>query len=132
MNSTGMPPSHTPRIYTAMSITSSPHPPSHKWCQGKPSCINLLYARNTSSMQQEDVSLLSDQLGHLTAEVCTEPIQEHDGALLGASRRFQAPVEEVHDVVGPIGPAFLELNQKPWWHVFHASANACAGRCAAT
>ena len=68
-------------------------------------------------MEKQHVPLASDQLRNLRAEVGTEPVQHDDDALLGASRRLQSPIQECQDVLCPVRPTLLELEQQPRWNI---------------
>ena len=79
----------------------------------KPNVIYLLDACDAASMEKQHVPLASDQLCNLLAEVSTEPVQHDDDTLLGTRRRFQSPIQECQDVLCPVRPTLLELEQQP-------------------
>ena len=70
-------------------------------------------AGDPAPVMQQQVALAADELRDLGAQVRGKPIEQHDGALLGASRRRKRPLQKLKAVLGPIAAALLELQQDP-------------------
>jgi hypothetical protein len=78
-----------------------------------PRRVDLLDTGYPASVMQQHVALAADQRPDFGAQVRGKPIEQHDDALLGTSRRWKRPIQKVKAVLGPIATTLLKLKQDP-------------------